>query len=287
MVPSLLLSAALVFTQSDARVSFETARDLVACCTPRDAGTIRGRIAANRLLDAASASGADVRRDVFSAMTPKGVREFTNLYAQFKSDDPEARWVILVSHYDTRPGTGCPGANDGASTSGLLVGIANAFSNWETPRGNLLLVWTDGEECFERYTPDDGFWGARRAAERLKASGRKVKAVVCLDMLGDRDLKIVLPRNASPRLRKVTLAAAKKAGVADKVVATDDLVKDDHLAFLRAGFPAVELIDFDYGSAPGRNDWWHTPNDTLDKISAESLLVSGRLVAEILNVLQQ
>ena len=80
----------------------------------------------------------------------------------------------------------------------------------------------------------------------------------------------------------MTLAAAKKAGVADKVVATDDLVKDDHLAFLRAGFPAVELIDFDYGSAPGRNDWWHTPADTMDKISADSLLIAGRLALAIL-----
>ena len=142
---SLLLSAALAFTPADARVSYETARGLVADCTPRDAGTIRGRIAANRLLDAASASGADVRRDVFRAMTPKGEREFTNLYAQFVSGGRADRWVVLVAHYDTKPGTACPGANDGASTSGLLVGIANAFANWETPRGNLLLIWTDGE----------------------------------------------------------------------------------------------------------------------------------------------
>ena len=100
----LLLSAALAFSPADAQIAFETARDLVADCTPRDAGTIRGRIAANRLLDAASASGADVRRDVFRAKTPKGEREFTNLYARFASDDASARWVVLVSHYDTKPG---------------------------------------------------------------------------------------------------------------------------------------------------------------------------------------
>ena len=65
------------------------------------------------------------------------------------------------------------------------------------------------------------------------------------------------------------------------------VVKDDHSPFLDAGFPSICLIDFDFGSAPGLNDWWHTPNDTIDKISAESLLVSGRLTAEILNALQQ
>jgi len=282
MAPSLLLSAALVFTQSDARVSFETARDLVACCTPRDAGTIRGRIAANRLLDAASASGADVRRDVFSAMTPKGVREFTNLYAQFKSDDPDARWVILVSHYDTKPGTCCPGANDGASTSGLLVGIANAFSNWETPRGNLLLVWTDGEECMESYSDGDGLWGSRRAVEYVAQRGMQVQAVVCLDMLGDRDLSISVPANGSSALAKIAEASARRAGYPGLVRHVPDHVKDDHVPFLEKGYKAIDLIDFSYG--PG-NSYWHTSYDTVDKISEASLLKSGRVVVEMLNII--
>ena len=282
MAPSLLLSAALVFTQSDARISFETARDLVACCTPRDAGTIRGRIAANRLLDAASASGADVRRDVFSAMTPKGMREFTNLYAQFKSDDPEARWVILVSHYDTKPGTGCPGANDGASTSGLLVGIANAFSNWETPRGNLLLVCTDGEECMESYSDGDGFWGSRRAVEYVAQRGMQVQAVVCLDMLGDRDLSISVPANGSSALAKIAVAASRRAGYPGLVRHVPDHVKDDHVPFLEKGYKAVDLIDFSYGP---ENSYWHTSDDTVDKISEASLLKSGRVVVEMLNII--
>jgi glutaminyl-peptide cyclotransferase len=282
MAPSLLLSAALVFTQSDARISFETARDLVACCTPRDAGTIRGRIAANRLLDAASASGADVRRDVFSAMTPKGMREFTNLYAQFKSDDPEARWVILVSHYDTKPGTGCPGANDGASTSGLLVGIANAFSNWETPRGNLLLVWTDGEECMESYADGDGLWGSRRAVEYVAQRGMQVQAVVCLDMLGDRDLSISVPANGSSALAKIAVAASRRAGYPGLVRHVPDHVKDDHVPFLEKGYKAVDLIDFSYGP---ENSYWHTSDDTVDKISEASLLKSGRVVVEMLNII--
>lgn len=282
MAPSLLLSAALVFTQSDARVSFETARDLVACCTPRDAGTIRGRIAANRLLDAASASGADVRRDVFSATTPKGVREFTNLYAQFRSDDSEARWVILVSHYDTKPGTGCPGANDGASTSGLLVGIANAFSNWETPRGNLLLVWTDGEECMESYSDGDGFWGSRRAVEYVAQRGMQVQAVVCLDMLGDRDLSISVPANGSSALAKIAVAASRRAGYPGLVRHVSDHVKDDHVPFLEKGYKAIDLIDFSYGP---ENSYWHTSDDTVDKISEASLLKSGRVVVEMLNII--
>ena len=279
---ALLLSAALVFTPDDARLSFETARELVACCTPRDAGTVRGRIAANRILDAASASGADVRRDVFRAATPNGVREFTNLYAQFKTDDPGARWVILISHYDTKPGVHCPGANDGASTAGLLVGVSNAYFNWETPRGNLLLVWTDGEECMKSYSGNDGLWGSRRAVEYVSQSGMQVQAVICLDMLGDRDLAISIPANGSPALANIAIAAARRAGLGDLVSRSSSIVKDDHLPFLEKGYKAINLIDFSYG--PG-NSFWHTPNDTIDKISESSLLKSGRLVAELLNIL--
>ena len=107
-------------------------------------------------------------------------------------------------------------------------------------------------------------------------------------MLGDRDLNIVVPGNGERTLRRLARIAADRAGVGAKVKLRDDLVvKDDHQAFLDAGCAAIDLIDFDFGSAPGLNDWWHTPNDTLDKISAESLFVSGRLTAEILNALQQ
>lgn len=282
MAPLLVLSAALAFTPADARLSLATAERLVTTCTPRDAGTIRGRIAANCLLDAASASGADVRRDVFKAKTPKGEREFTNLYAQFKSDDRDARWVILISHYDTKPGICCPGANDGASTSGLLVGIASAFSAWEDPRGNLLLVWTDGEECINSYSEDDGLWGSRRAAEYVSRHGMQVQAVICLDMLGDRDLSISVPANGNPVLAKIAIAAAKRAGYPGLVKTVADHVKDDHVPFIEKGYKAIDLIDFSYG--PG-NSYWHTPDDTMDKISERSLLKSGRLVVEMLNIL--
>ena len=67
--------------------------------------------------------------------------------------------------------------------------------------------------------------------------------------------------------------------------AVDDLVKDDHLAFVEAGYKAITLIDFNYGSAPGKNDYWHTPLDSIDKISEESLFVSGKIVTEMLNIL--
>ena len=283
---SALLAASLVFSQADANLAFKTATGLVENHTPRDSGTTRSMLAANYLLDAASAAGADVRRDMFVAKTPKGERRFTNLVASFKRN-PDAPWVVLVSHYDTKTGVDCPGANDGASTSGLLVALAGVLYNHRTQNDNVMLIWTDGEECMNAYVEDDGLWGSRHAAKSLKESGVKVKAVICLDMLGDKDLHVSIPKNSSPALSKIALVAAKKAGVADKVSRVDLLVKDDHVPFLEAGFKSIDLIDFEYGSAPGLNDYWHTAKDTPDKISEESLFTAGKLVVGMLDILLQ
>ena len=283
---SVLLAASLVFSQADANLALKTATGLVENHTPRDSGTTRSQLASNFLLDAASAAGADVRRDMFLAKTPKGERRFTNLVASFKRN-PDAPWVVLVSHYDTKTGVNCPGANDGASTSGLLVALAGVLCTNRTYNDNVMLIWTDGEECMNAYVEDDGLWGSRHAAKSLKESGVKVKAVICLDMLGDKDLHVSIPKNSSPALSKIALAAAKKTGVADKVSRIDLLVKDDHVPFFEAGFKSIDLIDFEYGSAPGRNDYWHTDKDTIDKISEESLLASGKLVVGMLNILLQ
>ena len=281
---SLLVAASLVFSAGDAELAFNTAKTLVEKHTPRDSGSVRSQIAANFLLDAASMTGADVRLDRFTAATPKGKRMFVNLSAKFESN-PDSSWVVLVSHYDTKHGIDCPGANDGASTSGLLVGMANALGNWRRPRGNVMLLWTDGEECMEDYTANDGLWGSRHAAEKLKQSGVKVKAVICLDMIGDRDLNITIPANGDVTLSKIVLHAARKAGHSGRVSLADVIVIDDHVPFMEAGFKAVDLIDFNFGSAPGLNDYWHTPSDTMDKISVESLKTSGEVVAKLLEVL--
>ena len=282
MLSAVFLSASLVFSPADAKIAYETACGLVVKCTPRDAGTIRGQIAANYLLDAASAVGANVRRDSFVAATPSGSKTFVNLYAEFPSGGEGSKWVVLVSHYDTKPGVPCPGANDGASTSGLLVAVANAVSSWRGRKGNLLLVWTDGEECVSSYAAKDGLWGARRAVEYLKAKDRNVQAVICLDMLGDRDLDITVPQNGTPALAKIAVHAARRAGYPGKVRLVPEIVTDDHVPFLEGGYKAIDLIDFSYGP---NNSFWHTDRDTTENISEESLLVSGRIVAELLNIL--
>ena len=285
-----LSAAPIEFTEADAQVALAAASNLVERCTPRDAGTLRGRLAAHWILDRVSRTGVDASLDKFRAPTPDGERPFANVIVEFPGTKTNASWIVVMSHFDTMPdiGKGFQGANDGASTSGLLIALAGAIRRAGRQAENIALVWTDGEECRKSYGPNDGFQGSRRLADSYRARNRAVKAAICLDMLGDKNLNITLPANTTPILKDIALAAAKRIGAVGKIAVKDDIVvKDDHSAFLENGYPAIDLIDFDFGSAPGLNDWWHTPNDTLDKISTASLLVSGRLTAEIINAIQQ
>ncbi len=274
----LMLSASLLFTEGDADFAYGCAGEMVKRHTPRDAGTLRGRLACNWLMDTIASQGADVRRERFRVDTPKGEREMANLSCSFRTN-PEDGWVVLLSHYDTKPGTGCPGANDGASTSALMVALARMIVERGLPRGNLMMIWTDGEECMNSYGPNDGLWGSRHAAEMLKRKGIKVRAVICLDMLGDKDLKITIPRNGDATLARIACHSARRMKLGDGFIEmVREEVKDDHVAFRDQGWRAIDLIDFSY-------DHWHTEEDTMDKISVESLHKSGMLVAEILNII--
>lgn len=286
MLPAALLAASLSFAAQDADVAFSTATELVAKHTPRDAGTLRGRFAAGFILRELSSHGVNARIDRFSAPTPNGEKHFHNVIAEWEAV-PDGEWVAILSHFDTKTGAECPGANDGASTSGLLVAFAAMLERTKPSGLNIILAWLDGEECMHSYSADDGLWGSRHAAAKLKASGRKVKAVICLDMLGDKDLGISIPANSTPRLASAALRAAARAGAGGKVRQIPEYVKDDHLPFLQLGFPAIDLIDFEYGSAPGLNDYWHTRHDTIEHISADSLLIAGGIVVELLKELQK
>lgn len=283
---SFLLAATLLFAPADADIAYDTASELVKKHTPRDSGTLSSRRAADFIYDKLKASGAKAELDFFKADTTAGERYFVNVESAFVSNTNN-EWIVFVSHFDTKRGVSCPGANDGASTTGLLIALAGKLVKQNPEKTNVLLLWTDGEECFNDYAENDGLWGSRHAAKKLKDSGVKVRAVVCFDMLGDKDLKITIPENSHQGFRDGILKIAKRKNLADKIVAVDDMVIDDHVPFLEAGFKAVDLIDFDYGSRPGLNDYWHTSKDTIDKISRESLLLAGEIATWLINGLDR
>jgi glutaminyl-peptide cyclotransferase len=261
----------------------ETA-DLVAIY-PRVSGTPGAMRAAEHIAARLRSVGWEARLDAFEDEAPGGPTTFVNVLAEKRGDGNA--WIVLGSHFDSKAGMpeGFQGANDSGSSSGLLIEIARALANRADLPFHVMLAFFDGEECAVRYGPNDGLHGSRRLAAQLVESGRaaEVKAVMILDMVGDRDLTITLPRNNTPALNAACLASSARLGVREHFGLHAGAILDDHVPFLDAGMPAAAVIDFEFGTRPGRNDLWHTAGDTMDKLSADSLSMVGRVVFEVLN----
>jgi glutaminyl-peptide cyclotransferase len=257
--------------------------------TPRDSGTEGAARAAAYLQTRLEALGIDATVEKFTAPSPLGEKtSFQNVVGVLPGTTDEM--IILGSHYDTKAGIGegFTGANDSGSSSGLLLELARVLGDQigkDYSGPSIHFLFFDGEECLKRYGPNDGFQGSRYHAQKLVDEGKAghVLAVIILDMIGDRDLTVTVPQNGTPELVAGVLKAATEEGVREHFRLFRGEIGDDHVAFLERGMPAVDLIDFKYGSRPGQNDYWHTTNDTLDKISAESLDKVGRVTLRLMN----
>jgi glutaminyl-peptide cyclotransferase len=254
---------------------------------PRDAATPGSEAAAKHLRDRLRALGVEASIDEFKELSPKGEVVFRNVIGRLPGRG-EGR-VILGSHFDTKSGIGekFQGANDSASSSAALLELARVLAQGPKLPIEVMFAFFDGEECMAHYGPSDGLHGSRHLAKKLIDEGRggDIKAMILLDMIGDRDLTVTIPRNSAPALIEMVFEAAREDGVREKFALFPLQIGDDHDPFFSAGIPAIDLIDFYYGSAPGRNDYWHTEEDRIDKISAESLGVIGRVALRLLNQL--
>lgn len=180
--------------------------------------------------------------------------------------------ILLVSHFDTKVGIdNFVGANDGASTTGLLIALANE-TDWP-----IMCLFTDGEECVTEYCTQDGLHGSWQAAK--EGVGGDLPVLV-LDMLGDKDYTPALVSNASETLNMHLRAAAKKA---DITLGQEGPIIDDHVPFYAYGRCVANVIDFNFGE---NNCYWHTEEDTLDKISADSLGKTVTLIRYLIEELQ-
>ena len=276
----------LVFTAANGEQALSNVTAFVQACTPRDAMTpgaeraaqwLKAKLIANGLTNAALQS--------FTDKTPLGEKAFHNVVASIPGRSPKA--ILLLSHFDTKSGIGptFQGANDSGSSTGLLLELARLIAASGTPHYTLHFAFLDGEECKITFDAHDGLHGSRYLARQWRREKKDVAAVILLDMIGDRNLRIQLPHNSTGSLRACALRAADATGDRAHIGLYDRIILDDHQPFLDAGFPAVDLIDFEYGDAPGNNTYWHTPEDTLDKLSAESLTITGRIVLEMINQL--
>lgn len=283
--PASPAAAALDLSSFHGAQALEEAAALVAI-SPRDAGTKGAARAAAHLEQRLRALGLAVQVDSFQDDTPDGPLPLRNVVATIPGSGP-AR-VLLLSHFDTKSGIpGFTGANDSASSSGLLLALAGFLAPRAPLRATVLVAFVDGEECLRAYSDTDGLRGSRRLAARLAAEpgGTAGLSVILLDMIGDRDLSVTIPRNGTPSLMAHAFAAAAAEGARDQFSLYPGDILDDHVPFMARGIPAIDLIDFAYGSAPGQNDYWHTAQDDLDKLSADSLQTVGRVVLRMIDAL--
>lgn len=199
--------------------------------------------------------------------------------------------IVIGCHHDTKCTTGHPdpahnyrfvGANDSGSGVGLLLALAEVLSQRQNPV-TYQLVWFDGEESVPyKWDDERSLFGSRRFVERYRErqvtglDASEIRAFVLLDMVGRADLHIDEVTNSDPLMRDLAYAAAKACEELEMFFTYRWDVKDDHVPFIDAGIPTVNFLDLKH------NEEWHTAEDTMDHISAQSLHRVGRIVLTML-----
>jgi glutaminyl-peptide cyclotransferase len=230
-------------------------------------------------------TGATIVADDFTAKTPRGPIAVHNIIGKFNvTSDPQQEAVILGGHYDTLFKKGFVGANDGGSSTAILLAIADALAHQKT-RMQVWLMWTDLEEAIEAFQGDDGLYGSRHFAQKLKADGLvpRVKGFFLLDMIGDTDLGVARETsNSDPGLQLIMAKAANDLGYQKYFFQYESAIIDDHQSFHDVGIPSVDVVDAEFGRMgpqyDGMGEFHHSNADTMDKVSARSLEIVGRTI---------
>ena len=241
--------------------------------------------------------GDQVEDDIFTADTPEGKFPVRNIIAKYPGTKDGI--IIIANHYDTNyplRKTSFVGANDGTSSSGLLLELANHLRGKQRDGYSIWLVWDDAEEAMkpdgsggqpnEMPFSQDSLYGITHLAEKWQGDGtlKKVKAFILTDMIGDSDLNVERETNSTPWLEDVVYEAAKRLGYQSHFFGRQMEVGDDHLPFVKRGVPSVDLIDFSYGYNVA---YWHSTEDTIDKLSPRSLQIVGSVVLETVRILDK
>jgi glutaminyl-peptide cyclotransferase len=227
--------------------------------------------------------GWQTSEDTFTANTPVGSVVMRNIIA--KLPGKSGRSIVFSGHYDSKPMPNFVGANDGGSSTDWLLEMARVLP--KLPRkDDVLLVFFDGEEAHGTWSDTNGIYGSRHLAEVWNKDGTltRIRALFNVDMIGDRDLQVIDEFSSSTQLRGLVRKAAADLGYTKQFSGAGQALEDDHMPFVRKGVNAIDLIDFDYGPS---HSWWHTPQDTMDKLSPKSFQAVGDVLIEAFKRLQQ
>jgi len=241
---------------------------------PRPAGSPGAARARAYIVDELRKAGVSAKVEAFDATTPHGRLPMANVVAVIPGRRPDV--ILIAGHYDTKwfRDITFVGANDGGSSAGLLIELARRLRERQREY-TYWVAWFDGEEARESWTATDSLYGSRRMAAELGKSRRLPSAMIVADMIGDRDLGIRRESGSTPWMTDAIWASAARLGYTAHFLPESLAVEDDHAPFVRLGVPAALLIDFDFPP-------WHTAEDTLDKVSAKSLEIVGKVILDSL-----
>jgi glutaminyl-peptide cyclotransferase len=246
-------------------------RQLVAI-GPRPAGSAAIEQSRKYMRDQLAAAGVSVSDQAWDDETPLGKVRMVNLVATIPGARKER--LIIAGHYDTKlfREFRFVGASDGGSSAAFLIELARVLKSRRNPL-TIELLFLDGEEAVIEWKGTDHTYGSRHYVEAGKKDGSlaSVKAMILVDMIGDRDLQIRRDSNSTAWLTNTIWEAARRQQLESTFIAETTAIEDDHLPFLQAGVPAVDIIDLEY-------EPWHTAKDTLDAVSARSLQMVGDVV---------
>jgi glutaminyl-peptide cyclotransferase len=241
---------------------------------------------------AAENAKGNLETDSFSARTPAGQQALRNYIVKYPGKKDGI--IVLATHYETNyplRDINFVGANDGAATTALLIEIGSLLRAHPPEGYSVWLVFDDGEEAVESWSNSDSLYGTRHLAAKWANDGTlaKIKAFLLADMCGDKDLNIDKDSNSTPWLLDLLAVAAKNTGHTASIFKYETTVQDDHLPFKQRGVPVLDIIDIDYGphTTAAPEGYHHTADDTLDKVSARSLQVSGDLFMEMIRLVDQ
>jgi hypothetical protein len=226
--------------------------------------------------------GWKVTRQAFSDKTPRGEIHFVNLIARFESAGGKSSTpsFLVCSHYDTKAfdTQRFVGANDGGSSTALLLEMARVLGRHPNLATKIELVFFDGEEALAEFSETDGLYGSRYFARQLDETkaANQFRSGILFDMVGDQSLTITLPPDSPAQIARDIFASADALNARNFFTYFDRRVTDDHTPLNAIGIPTIDIIDFDFA-------WWHTPDDTIDKLSAQSLQTVGSVAVYYLS----
>jgi glutaminyl-peptide cyclotransferase len=273
----------------DAERAFEHVRKQVEI-GPRPAGSAELARARDYITGELRSYGLNVTQDEFRAKTPEGEKRMVNITAELPGESSEV--LMISSHYDTKPFKEFRfvGANDGGSSTGALLELARSVASQGKPRYTYWFVFFDGEEafcldwdqCTNQGSPDNTY-GSRHYVERLKEKRElsRVRAMILLDMMGYKNLQIPRDETGTKWINDIIWQTAREMGYGSNFIEGSESVTDDHVPFMQAGVECVDLIQL------GGYPYWHTAEDTLDKISVGSLKAVGEVVLGSLPRIEQ